>query len=90
MSRLPNKNKDSGMTRRGFLIAMTAVGVSFGFPRTSWSAMDPATEGGALLPDNGSLYEPSLWYSIDAKGKSRSTLFAPKWASMWVPPSLAF
>ena len=69
MSRLPNKNKDSGMTRRGFLIAMTAVGVSFGFPRTSWSAMDPATEGGALLPDNGSLYEPSLWYSIDAKGK---------------------
>jgi isoquinoline 1-oxidoreductase beta subunit len=68
MSRLP-KRGSTGMTRRGFLISMTAVGVSFGFPRTAMAAMDPATADGKVLPSAGDIYEPSLWYSIDTAGK---------------------
>jgi isoquinoline 1-oxidoreductase subunit beta len=68
MSRLP-KRGSTGMTRRGFLISMTAVGVSFGFPRTAMSAMDPASPDGQVLPTEGDIYEPSLWYSIDTAGK---------------------
>ena len=64
-----NKNGINGITRRGFLIGMTAVGVSFGFPRSALAAMDPATNKGSVLPDNGSVYEPSLWYTIDQAGK---------------------
>lgn len=68
MSRLP-KRGSTGMTRRGFLISMTAVGVSFGFPRAAMAAMDPATADGKVLPSAGDIYEPSLWYSIDTAGK---------------------
>lgn len=68
MSRLP-KRGSTGMTRRGFLISMTAVGVSFGFPRAAMAAMDPATADGKVLPSEEDIYEPSLWYSIDTAGK---------------------
>lgn len=68
MSRLP-KRGSTGMTRRGFLISMTAVGVSFGFPRHLMAAMDPASADGQVLPSEGDIYEPSLWYSIDTAGK---------------------
>lgn len=68
MHKLGNKGDSSGISRRGFLIAMTATGVSFGFPR-SWAAMDPATATGAVLPNAAEVYEPSLWYSIDSAGK---------------------
>jgi isoquinoline 1-oxidoreductase beta subunit len=68
MSRLP-KRGSAGITRRGFLIAMTAVGVSFGFPRHLMAAMDPASPDGKVLPSEGDIYEPSLWYSIDTAGK---------------------
>jgi isoquinoline 1-oxidoreductase subunit beta len=69
MRRLGNKNANSiTISRRGFLIAMTATGLSFGFPR-SWAAMDPATATGKVLPNAAELYEPSLWYSIDSAGK---------------------
>lgn len=69
MSRLARKLGGNSMTRRGFLVSMTAVGASFGFPRMAMAAMDPATKDGKVLPDAGRLYEPSLWYSIDAAGK---------------------
>lgn len=71
MSRLFNKDKnnETGMTRRGFLVAMTAAGVSFGFPSAAFAAMDPATADGKPLPDASSVYEPSLWYSIGSDGK---------------------
>lgn len=69
MARLPEKTQGTTLTRRGFLVAMTAVGVSFGFPRKSWSAMDPASADGVPLADAGSLYEPNLWYSVDSSGK---------------------
>lgn len=68
MSRLP-KRESAGITRRGFLISMTAVGVSFGFPRHLMAAMDPASVDGKILPSEGDIYEPSLWYSIDEAGK---------------------
>ena len=68
MSRLP-KRGSTGMTRRGFLISMTAVGVSFGFPRAAMAAMDPATADGKVLPSAGDIYELSLWYSIYTAGK---------------------
>ena len=68
MSRLPKRNSP-GITRRGFLIGMTAVGISFGFPRHLMAAMDPASPDGKVLPSEGELYEPSLWYSIDTAGK---------------------
>lgn len=68
MSRLP-KRGSPGITRRGFLIGMTAVGISFGFPRHLMAAMDPASADGKVLPSEGELYEPSLWYSIDTAGK---------------------
>jgi isoquinoline 1-oxidoreductase beta subunit len=68
MSRL-SKSGSTDITRRGFLISMTAVGVSFGFPRHLMAAMDPATPDGKILPSEGDIYEPSLWYSIDEAGK---------------------
>ncbi|RVU84005.1 xanthine dehydrogenase family protein molybdopterin-binding subunit [Leucothrix sargassi] len=68
MSRLL-KRSGAGITRRGFLISMTAVGISFGFPRHLMAAMDPATPDGKVLPSEGEIYEPSLWFSIDTAGK---------------------
>jgi CO/xanthine dehydrogenase Mo-binding subunit len=69
MRKLGNKQGDAtSISRRGFLIAMTATGVSFGFPR-SWAAMDPASPNGEVLPSAADVYEPSLWYSIDSAGK---------------------
>lgn len=68
MSRLPKRGAP-GITRRGFLIGMTAVGISFGFPRHLMAAMDPASPDGNVLPSEGDIYEPSLWYSIDTAGK---------------------
>ena len=69
MSKLGNKQGNlSGISRRGFLIAMTATGVSFGFPR-AMAAIDPATPSGNVLPDAAEVYQPSLWYSIDSAGK---------------------
>ncbi|WP_338525777.1 molybdopterin cofactor-binding domain-containing protein [Pseudomonas batumici] len=69
MSRPSSSREPTGMTRRGFLVVMTAVGVSFGFPRAVLAAMDPATADGTALSNEGALYEPSLWYSIDGAGK---------------------
>ena len=68
MSRI-SRGKSGGITRRGFLIAMTSVGLSFGFPRHLMAAMDPASPDGKVLPIEGDVYEPSLWYSIDTAGK---------------------
>lgn len=56
------------MTRRGFLIAMTATGATFGFPAVSRAGMDPAADDGAPVTANGQRFEPSLWYWIDGDG----------------------
>jgi CO/xanthine dehydrogenase Mo-binding subunit len=63
------KGNSISLTRRGFLIGMTTVGISFGFPRHLMAAMDPASPDGSVLPSEGDIYEPSLWYSIDTAGK---------------------
>ncbi|MBU1304650.1 MAG: molybdopterin-dependent oxidoreductase [Alphaproteobacteria bacterium] len=56
------------LTRRGFLVAMSAAGAAFGFPRVSGAAQIFATsEGGSSSSDQ--LFEPSLWYTIDGEGR---------------------
>lgn len=69
MKAFKDKFKSPEVTRRGFLVAATTVGLSFGFPKMAFAAMDPATSDGKPLPSEGEVYDPSLWYSIDAAGK---------------------
>ncbi|MHA3980548.1 xanthine dehydrogenase family protein molybdopterin-binding subunit [Halovulum sp. GXIMD14794] len=56
------------MTRRGFLVAMTAAGATFGFPAVSRAAMDPQAADGAPVTANGRRFEPTFWYWIDTDG----------------------
>ena len=68
ISRLSKGAKPMDMTRRGFLVAMTASGVAFGFPRESLAAMDPAAADGVPVQAAGSPFEPTMWYWIDRDG----------------------
>ena len=65
----PRGDATAAMTRRGFLVSMTAAGAAFGFPRHALAAMDPATPDGIPVSPVGNVYEPSLWYAIDSEGK---------------------
>ena len=69
MSRLKGSDNQSQMTRRGFLVSMTAAGVAFGFPQASNAAMNPAVPVGTPIAPNGQPFEPSMWYWIDADGQ---------------------
>jgi len=69
LSRLTNSAKPAELSRRGFLVSMTAAGVAFGFPRASLAAMDPAAADGVPVAPTGETFEPSLWYWIDSEGK---------------------
>ncbi|SDX34177.1 xanthine dehydrogenase family protein molybdopterin-binding subunit [Litoreibacter albidus] len=69
ISRMTNAAKPKDMTRRGFLVSMTAAGVAFGFPRASYAAMDPAAVDGVPIQATGDTFEPSMWYWIDANGQ---------------------
>jgi CO/xanthine dehydrogenase Mo-binding subunit len=69
MSRLKGSDNQSQMTRRGFLVSMTAAGVAFGFPQASNAAMNPAVPDGTPIAPNGQPFEPSMWYWIDADGQ---------------------
>ena len=55
MSRLKGSDNQSQMTRRGFLVSMTAAGVAFGFPQASNAAMNPAVADGAPIMPNGQI-----------------------------------
>jgi CO/xanthine dehydrogenase Mo-binding subunit len=68
ISRLTNGTKPAAMTRRGFLVSMTATGVAFGFPRAGMAAMDPAAPDGTPVEAAGSPFEPTMWYWIDRDG----------------------
>ena len=57
------------ITRRGFLIGMTATGAVFGFPRAAYAAMNPATLSGMPNGPDGATFEPTLWYWIDESGQ---------------------
>ena len=59
----------SQITRRGFLIGMTAAGAVFGFPGAAYAAMNPATKNGLPNGPDGATFEPTLWYWIDEKGQ---------------------
>ena len=69
ISRLTGAETQPQMTRRGFLVSMTAVGVAFGFPQASNAAMNPAVPDGTPVTPNGDTFEPSMWYWIDADGQ---------------------
>ncbi|MBW4963596.1 xanthine dehydrogenase family protein molybdopterin-binding subunit [Sulfitobacter sp. CW3] len=69
LSRLTNSAKPAHLSRRGFLVSMTAAGVAFGFPRASLAAMDPAASDGVPVTPTGDTFEPTLWYWIDSEGK---------------------
>ncbi len=59
----------SAMTRRGFLVSMTATGVAFGFPRASHAAMNPVAADGLPVQPVGDTFEPTMWYWIDTDGQ---------------------
>ncbi|KFI32363.1 aldehyde dehydrogenase [Haematobacter missouriensis] len=68
--RLPPRGEGiRGLTRRGFLITMTAAGVTFGYARHAFAAMDPAQPDGVPVPPVGPVFEPTIWYTIDSQGK---------------------
>ncbi|WP_298857744.1 molybdopterin cofactor-binding domain-containing protein [uncultured Sulfitobacter sp.] len=69
MSRLNGSDTQSQMTRRGFLVSMTATGVAFGFPQASSAAINPEVPDGTPITPNGQAFEPSMWYWIDADGR---------------------
>jgi CO/xanthine dehydrogenase Mo-binding subunit len=69
MSRLALKrdNALSAFSRRGFLIGMAGTSVLFGY-LPARAAMDPGVPGGEPQALVSPVYEPAIWYSIDAKG----------------------
>lgn len=67
--RLGNRSRESGLSRRGFLVSMCAAGAVFGFPCAGLAAMDPAMPGGTPIEAAGARYEPAIWYWIDSEGR---------------------
>ncbi|CAN5264714.1 molybdopterin-dependent oxidoreductase [soil metagenome] len=68
MTRLmPRRDAQNPLSRRGFLVASAATGIAFGFSGLL-AASDPATPGGVPAASTGPLFEPSIWFTIDAAG----------------------
>ncbi|MES2095998.1 MAG: molybdopterin cofactor-binding domain-containing protein [Pseudomonadota bacterium] len=68
MSRLqPPGDLINPLSRRGFLVTSAALGISFGFPR-AMAAFDPAAPGGLPAGTTGPVFEPVIWFGIDAAG----------------------
>jgi hypothetical protein len=55
-------------SRRGFLIAMLGTGVTLGFARNSFAAIQGITSRTQRAGSAGDLFEPTIWYSIDRGG----------------------
>ena len=55
------------LSRRGFLVASGAAGLAFGFSRLG-AVIDPAVPGGTPAPAAEPLFDPTLWFAIDAEG----------------------
>jgi CO/xanthine dehydrogenase Mo-binding subunit len=66
---LRTSSDTSELTRRGFLVSLTAAGVAFGFPQVSQASMNPAAPDGMPIEAVGRTFEPSLWYWIDTDGQ---------------------
>ncbi|QKV19007.1 xanthine dehydrogenase family protein molybdopterin-binding subunit [Oricola thermophila] len=63
-----NNASPPDFTRRGFLVAMSAAGAAFGFPRVAQAAARfAASEEPSPLARQ--VFEPSLWYAIDGEGR---------------------
>jgi CO/xanthine dehydrogenase Mo-binding subunit len=68
MSRLVTSAKPlEPLSRRGFLVASGAAGLAFGFSRLD-AVMDPAVPGGVPKAPAEPLFDPTLWFAIDADG----------------------
>lgn len=68
MSRLlPGAKRIAPLSRRGFLVASGAAGLAFGFARLG-AVIDPAVPGGVPAPAAEPLFDPTLWFAIDAEG----------------------
>ncbi|TDR23753.1 xanthine dehydrogenase family protein molybdopterin-binding subunit [Marinicella litoralis] len=59
----------SQLTRRGFLVAMTATGAMFGFRGPAHAAMTLSSSEGLPTGTDGETFEPTLWYGIDQNGQ---------------------
>lgn len=69
MSRLDTVSGRAQMlSRRNFLVATVGTAAIFGFARMVEAAMDPAVPGGIPVAPAGPLFEPNLWFAIDADG----------------------
>ncbi|MET1028033.1 MAG: molybdopterin cofactor-binding domain-containing protein [Dongiaceae bacterium] len=56
------------LSRRRFLIATIGTGVTFGFARAAYAAMDPAAPDGVPPAATDPRFEPTLWFAIDGDG----------------------
>jgi CO/xanthine dehydrogenase Mo-binding subunit len=59
---------DPLLSRRHFLVTTASAGVAFGFAPLIRAAMDPAVAGGVPAANNGSAFEPTLWFNIAPDG----------------------
>ena len=64
-----NNTDVSLLTRRGFLVAMTATGAMFGFRGPAFAALNLTATDGIPTGPNGETFEPTLWYGIDENGQ---------------------
>ncbi len=69
MTRITHKPAlDPLLSRRHFLVTTASAGVAFGFAPLIRAAMDPAVAGGVPAANNGSAFEPTLWFNIAPDG----------------------
>ncbi|MDO6725142.1 molybdopterin-dependent oxidoreductase [Celeribacter halophilus] len=69
MPKKQSAKQATALTRRGFLVSMSAAGAAFGFPRIAEAAQSFASNGEVIPPSSDQLFEPSLWYAIDGEGR---------------------
>ncbi|MDR3510438.1 MAG: molybdopterin-dependent oxidoreductase [Caulobacteraceae bacterium] len=56
------------LSRRNFLVVAASGGAAFGFAALGLAAIDPAKPGAPATPAAGPLFEPTIWFEIDAVG----------------------
>jgi CO/xanthine dehydrogenase Mo-binding subunit len=62
------RSETLALTRRDFLVGMSGASLAFTFAGSALAAMDPALPGGQLPAPSGAVFQPTVWYSVDAAG----------------------